>query len=550
MTAPGFTSPAQRREALSAAADYLRCPVCAGRLSLGERALTCSRGHSFDIARQGYVNLTAGQAGPGTGDTAAMVAAREEFLGTGHYRPIAEAVRSLALRSLAGRPVGDRDEDGLVVDLAGGTGYYLAHVLDALPGRAGLCVDLSAPALRRAARAHPRAAAIGADAWRSLPLAGHSASLMLSVFGPRNAVETSRVLAPGGTMIVAAPGTTHLEELRGPIGIIGVDADKSRRIADAFGDYEPVGEADVRFGLRLDHAGLTALVAMGPSARHIAPETLTARIRAMPGPVMVTADVRVRAFRRAGLRPLPSPETARRGPGDRRLAGAGPAESGPDRRRALRHQLDHRAEGLPPVGHRGVVAPPRAAFTARLVQRAGQFADRTEQLRAGRAVQPWQHRVDLREQPGNHPEVARQLRPGLRAADVAEPAYRVLDAAREVHRHPHQRVIGVLAAGPEVESRANAPALGVQPLRPRRPVLVILLSTEKVAFFAVKLILGVIGLVKHDALELPGTQAQGLLKPGNVAFAQQVEQRLLIRLFALFGHGNPSIRLVELTFQP
>jgi 23S rRNA (guanine745-N1)-methyltransferase len=407
MTAPGFTSPAQRREALSAAAGYLRCPVCAGRLSLGERALACPRGHSFDIARQGYVNLTAGQAGPGTGDTAAMVAAREEFLGAGHYQPIAEAVRSLALRSPAARLVGDHQEDGLVVDLAGGTGYYLARVLDALPGQVGLCVDLSAPALRRAARAHPRAAAIGADAWQSLPLAGRSASLMLTVFGPRNATETSRILAPGGTMIIAAPGTTHLEELREPIGIIGVDAGKSRRIADAFGDYEPAGEADVRFRLRLDHASLTALVAMGPSARHIAPETLTARIRTMPTPVVVTADVRVRAFRRPGLHPRPAARAARGGPGDRRLAGAGPAESDPDSRRALRHQLDHRPEGLSPVGHRGVAASPRAAVTARLIQGVGQRADRAEQLRAGRAVQPRQHRVDLREQPGDHPEAAR-----------------------------------------------------------------------------------------------------------------------------------------------
>ena len=90
----------------------------------------------------------------------------------------------------------------------------------------------------------------------------------------------------------------------------------------------------------------------------------------------------------------------------------------------------------------------------------------------------------------------------------------------------------------------------MQPLRPRQPVLV-LLSTDKAIFIVVKLISGVvIGLVEHDALELAGTQAQGLLKPGDVAFAQQVEQRLLIRLLALFGHGKPPIRLVELTFQP
>jgi 23S rRNA (guanine745-N1)-methyltransferase len=281
------------RPALAAVAGALRCPVCAEPVRLDGGQVACERGHRFDIARQGYVTLTAGQAGPGTGDSAAMVSAREDFLGAGHYRPLADAVASLAARFV---PDGD---DGLAVDLAGGTGYYLARVLDALPGRRGLCVDLSAPALRRAARAHPRAAAVGADAWRRLPLADRSAALVVSVFGPRNAAEIGRVLAPGGTLILAAPGAAHLAELRGPIGIIGIDDDKSRRIAGAFGGYEQAGEADVRFGLRLEHADLAALVGMGPSARHIPPETLTARVRAMPVPATVTADVRVRALRRA-----------------------------------------------------------------------------------------------------------------------------------------------------------------------------------------------------------------------------------------------------------
>lgn len=397
MTAAGSTPPG-----LSVVAGRLRCPVCAGRLSLGDRALTCARGHSFDIARQGYVNLTAGRPGPRTGDSAAMVAAREEFLGAGHYRPLADTVRSLAA-SL----VPDDDEDGLVVDLAGGTGYYLAHVLDALPGRAGLCVDLSAPALRRAARAHPRAAAIGADAWRPLPLAERSAALVLSIFGPRNAAEIDRVLAPGGTLVIAAPGAAHLAELRGPIGIIDVDEDKPRRIAEAFGGYDLAGEAGARFRPRLDHAGLAALVGMGPSARHIAPETLTARIRAMPTPATVTADVRVRAFRRPRLYSRPASRTPPRGHGNRRLAGAGHAQSGPDGGRALPHELHHRREGLPPVGHRGIAASPRAAVATRLVKGARQRADRAEQLRAGRTVQPRQYRVDLREQPRDHPEAAR-----------------------------------------------------------------------------------------------------------------------------------------------
>ena len=103
-----------------------------------------------------------------------------------------------------------------MLDLAGGTGYYLARVLDALDGRLGACVDLSAPALRRAARAHPRAAAFGADAWQPLPFADGAAALVLSVFGPRNPAEIRRVLAPGGTLIVAAPGPDHLWNCASP----------------------------------------------------------------------------------------------------------------------------------------------------------------------------------------------------------------------------------------------------------------------------------------------------------------------------------------------
>jgi len=288
---PRVVSPAARRAALEAAASYLRCPVCGGPVRLGDTQLNCGNGHSFDIARQGYVNLTAGRANPGTADTAAMIAAREEFLGRGHYRPLASALASLAA---GGEPSGD----GLVVDLAGGTGYYLAATLDALPHRHGLCADLSTAALRRAARAHPRAAAIGADVWQQLPLAPASAALVLSVFGPRNAAEIDRVLTAGGVLIIATPGGAHLRELRQPLGLIGVDQRKPQRLAYAFGHYAQLGSQVLNYQLSLDHADLAAVTAMGPSACHIAPGALADRIQALPSPAAVTVDLRISAYRR------------------------------------------------------------------------------------------------------------------------------------------------------------------------------------------------------------------------------------------------------------
>src|SRR6201999_2333897 len=115
----------ERRQALEAVPSYCRCPVCADSARVGDDQVTCDRGHSFNIARQGYVSLVSGRGGPGTGDSAAMVLAREAFLGGGHYQSVADALRTLAALS-------DRGAPGLVLDLAGGTGYYLAEVLDAL----------------------------------------------------------------------------------------------------------------------------------------------------------------------------------------------------------------------------------------------------------------------------------------------------------------------------------------------------------------------------------------------------------------------------------
>lgn len=285
------------RCALAAAVAYLRCPVCADPVRAEDTRLCCDREHSFDIARHGYVNLTAGRAGPGTGDTAAMVAARDRFLGGGHYRPLAAAIRSLAAQH---DPAAQHAARGMVVDLAGGTGYYLAAALNALPHRHGVCVDLSPRALRRAARAHPRAAALGADVWRQLPLADRSAAIVLSIFAPRNAAETGRILTRGGTLIIVTPGTGHLRELRQSIGTIGIEKDKQQRLADSYRSFTPITAKPVRHQLTLGRADLTALVSMGPSARHIAPEDLVARIRSTPSPATITVDLNISVYRRPG----------------------------------------------------------------------------------------------------------------------------------------------------------------------------------------------------------------------------------------------------------
>jgi len=109
--------------------DLLACPVCGRGFILRPPALRCASGHSFDIARQGYVNLLPGGARPGTADTAEMVAARQAFLTAGHYAPLAGAIADLAAATVAAGP------RPCVLDAGSGPGYYLAAVLDRLAGR-------------------------------------------------------------------------------------------------------------------------------------------------------------------------------------------------------------------------------------------------------------------------------------------------------------------------------------------------------------------------------------------------------------------------------
>lgn len=265
----------------------LACPVCAEPLARTERAVRCTRGHAFDVARQGYLSLLSGRGGPGTGDTAAMVAARAAFLDAGHFGALSAALADAA-RAAAQPP-------GVVLEVGAGTGHHLAGVLDALPQHAGLALDVSKPALRRAARAHPRVGAVAADAWGRLPVRSGAVDVVLDVFAPRNGAEWHRVLRPGGAAVVATPAPEHLAELVGTLGLLTVDERKEERLAASLGAwFEEAAATRVELPMRLDRAGVRAVVAMGPSARHLDPATLDARVAALPEPVEVTGAVVVR----------------------------------------------------------------------------------------------------------------------------------------------------------------------------------------------------------------------------------------------------------------
>ncbi len=291
---------------------WLRCPACGAALARAAGTLRCRNGHAFDIARQGYVSLLASGLTP-VGDTAAMVQARIDFLAAGHYGPLADAVAAAARGAAGDAAVGGaatggaawaaQDPPGCVADVGAGTGYYLAAVLDRVPGRAGLALDASKFAARRAARAHDRIGAIVADVRGRLPVADRAAALALSVFAPRPPAELRRVLHPAGRLLVVTPDSDHLGELAGPLGLLAVDPRKDERLTARLGPYfDLAGQSQHRFRLALRHRDVAAVVGMGPSAWHADPAELTERIAALPSPMPVTVSVTMWTFRPADQR--------------------------------------------------------------------------------------------------------------------------------------------------------------------------------------------------------------------------------------------------------
>lgn len=271
--------------------NVLVCPVCRGPLGLRGRSYACPAGHSFDVAREGYVNLLGGRPSAARADTSEMVRARTVFLGAGHFRPMTDALAAVVAEAV-------RDVPGCVVEVGAGTGHHLAAVLEQMPGRTGVALDLSKHAARHAARAHERILAVVSDAWGVLPLADAVAAAVVSVFAPRNAPEFSRVLVPGGTVVVVTPTPRHLNGLVEALGMLSVDERKEERLAASLGGwFERRSVTRVEAPLTLNAQEALLLVSMGPSAWHLDPAETAGRIEALGDPVRTRLSVEISVWR-------------------------------------------------------------------------------------------------------------------------------------------------------------------------------------------------------------------------------------------------------------
>lgn len=251
----------------------LLCPICGQILDRVEKQYRCENGHSFDLARQGYVNLLPVQQkrSLNPGDTREQVLGRRAFLETGCYEPISNALNETAKELGAAGPI---------LDVGCGEGYYSARLAEAL-GAELTGLDISKEAVRCAAAKYKGPQWLCGTA-AHLPVETGSAGVVTSLFALTMAEEFKRVLRPDGLFFQVLAAEDHLLGLK---SIIYPELKfKEKNTVPEVPGFELVKSVPIRFTFTVEGEQVQNLLGMTPhvfritkegAARLAATETLT-----------------------------------------------------------------------------------------------------------------------------------------------------------------------------------------------------------------------------------------------------------------------------------
>ncbi len=262
--------------------QYLRiltCPVCQTHFTQVGNVLKCEKAHTFDIAKEGYINLLTKKLSESMGDTKEMLTARRVFLEHGHYQLLVTAITVLIYDYLKA----DTDT-GLpyinMLDAGCGEGYYvgqLQHALgqqlpDACINYVGL--DIAKEAARMAAKRYKAIHFLVANLKERLVFASDSLHILLNIFAPRNVEEFARVITLGGIALIVIPAPQHLRQLRERLGLLSIEEHKQEHVIEQFTPYFTyLGATPVSNTLHLHTQEITQAVMMTPNYRHLSDET-------------------------------------------------------------------------------------------------------------------------------------------------------------------------------------------------------------------------------------------------------------------------------------
>ncbi|GAC1390000.1 MAG: 23S rRNA (guanine(745)-N(1))-methyltransferase [Ktedonobacteraceae bacterium] len=268
---------------VSTTPQYLRiltCPVCQTHFTQVGNTLKCDKAHTFDIAKEGYINLLTKKLPDSMGDTKEMLTARRAFLERGHYQPLVTAINTLVHDYLKAESGADNGlPSSNILDAGCGEGYYLGqlqhylerHLPDAPCEYIGL--DIAKEAMHMAAKRYKKVQFLVANLKERLVFANDSLHILLNIFAPRNIDDFSRIIKLGGIAIVVIPAPQHLQQLRRRLGLLSIEEHKQEHVIEQFSArFTYSGAIAVDETLHLNKQEIMQAVMMTPNYWHMSDE--------------------------------------------------------------------------------------------------------------------------------------------------------------------------------------------------------------------------------------------------------------------------------------
>ncbi|KHN56134.1 23S rRNA (guanine(745)-N(1))-methyltransferase [Pectobacterium fontis] len=249
-----------------------QCPLCQLPLERHPRQWTCGK-HSFDCAKEGYVNLLPVQfkRSKQPGDSAEMMQARRSFLEAGHYQPLRDTVAQYLDRVMA-------DDATTLLDIGCGEGYYTTDVAHRLTSRRAMTIyglDVSKAAIQRAAKRYNNVEFCVASSQR-LPFQDQSLDAVVKIYAPCNDAELQRTVKIGGWVVTVSPGPRHLYQLKAEVyDEVLLHPSKDEQLAG----FQLRDQQTLAYSMPLSGDEAAALLQMTPFAWRATPE-VSERLRA------------------------------------------------------------------------------------------------------------------------------------------------------------------------------------------------------------------------------------------------------------------------------
>lgn len=201
------------KQAIRSKSNIFMCPLCKKNMNVNaSNSLTCINGHSFDLSKQGYINMLLGSVK--TDYDKEMLESRNIICKSGFFDPMIQEVSSLMLKEAPG----DSLQECIILDAGCGEGSHLAGTLANLRNETGITfegvgIDISKEGIRIASRDYIYAIWCVADLSK-MPFKDKQFDAILNILSPSNYSEFNRVLKDKGTLIKVVPGSEYLIELR------------------------------------------------------------------------------------------------------------------------------------------------------------------------------------------------------------------------------------------------------------------------------------------------------------------------------------------------